>query len=166
MSNSTAHSLIYLGLGSNAGHRKHHLKRAIEVLELSKIYVVHQSQVIESEAWGELKQPAFLNMVLACQSQLAPFELLNKLEEIEREIGRVDKGDGTARAIDIDILFYDDITINSARLQIPHRHLHERNFVLVPLAEIASDFIHPKYQVSVMQLLSQSTDTKKTSDLL
>lgn len=145
---------IILGLGSNVGDRLQNLQSAVD--KLSKIgEIIKVSKVYETEPWGKTDQPAFLNACVKIECNLNPEDLLNKLKQIEKKIGRVERERWGPREIDIDILFYDDIVIESQRLTIPHPLLHERAFVLVPLNDIAPEFTHPKLNVVVSELLKK-----------
>lgn len=146
--------MIYLSLGSNLGDRESYLAYAVE--ELSAIgELKSKSSVYETPPWGKEDQPAFLNMVVALNTAIEPDELLNKVKQIEERLGRKEREHWGPREIDIDILFYDDLRYLSQRLTIPHPLLHERAFVLVPLAEIAPEFIHPVTRLSVQEMLGK-----------
>ena len=145
--------LVYLVLGTNLGDRLANLKAAVAAL--SPFLVVHQaSRVYETSPWGITDQPAFLNMVLKGGTSLDPRELLERLKHLETQLGRVPGLRWGPRQIDLDILFYDDIVLDSPGLTIPHPHLHERAFVLVPLADLAPGLWHPVLHKTVGELLS------------
>ncbi len=145
--------IIYLALGTNLGDRLANLHAAINAFPSS---VVHRqsSHIYETPPWGYLDQPAFLNMAVKCETDLDAASLLKRLKQIEVEIGRVESFRWGPRQIDIDILFYDDLILESESLTIPHPRLHQRAFVLVPLADIALDLIHPVFQKTIAELLS------------
>ena len=149
---------IYLGLGSNVGDRLSFLTQAISRLANEGI-VSKISSVYETPPWGNEDQPVFLNACVQFQTKLEPESLLNKLKQIENELGRKGRERWGPREIDIDILFYGSEQINSQRLTIPHPLLHERAFVLVSLAEIAPDFVHPVLKKDIKELLT-GVDTK------
>jgi 2-amino-4-hydroxy-6-hydroxymethyldihydropteridine diphosphokinase len=115
--------------------------------------VTKQSSVYETEPWGIAEQPAFLNMALEAETGLAPEELLALLKKIEKDMGRQEMAGG--RPLDLDILLYDDITLNADALTIPHPLMHEREFVLGPLAELAEDLIHPVLKKKIGDLLKE-----------
>lgn len=135
--------LVYLGLGSNLGNRKSNLERAIRRIRKRVGKVVKISTFITTEPWGFESPNAFLNGVISCQTALSPREVLQVTQEIEREMGRT-KNTGVQstnrqykdRIIDIDILLYDDLTVDEPDLKIPHPLMPERDFVMIPLNEI------------------------------
>ena len=128
---------VYLGLGSNQGDRQATLNRAIELIGERIGKVVRQSSVIETDPWGFISGNKFLNCVIFCETTLLPRQVLQITQQIERELGRHHKGKGYRdRPIDIDILLYDDLNIDTPDLQIPHPLMYERDFVMIPLNEI------------------------------
>jgi len=127
---------IYLALGSNLGDREALLNEAIERLAKEGIETVRRSSIIETAPAYVLDQPHFLNMVIEARTEHYAFELLQRTQQVERDMGRkkiIDKG---PRNIDIDILYFDSLILKSPDLTIPHPHIHERPFVLIPLAEL------------------------------
>lgn len=145
--------IIYLALGTNLGDRFANLQAAIAVLPPT-IRVLNQSPVYETLPWGLTAQPAFLNMVLKGQTALAPVELLKRLKLLETELGRLPTVRWGPRRIDMDILFYDKLILDTPELTIPHPRLHERAFVLVPLADLEPDLVHPVLGATIKQLRS------------
>ena len=149
---------VYLGLGTNSGNRTENLTRAIELLSLALGPCTAQSSFIETAPWGFESKNAFLNCAVAFETDFTPIRLLDTTEEIERELGRTTKSDGSTyhdRIIDIDILLYGNEIIETPRLTIPHPLMHLRNFVLEPLAEIAANKIHPGTGKSIGQLAAE-----------
>jgi 2-amino-4-hydroxy-6-hydroxymethyldihydropteridine diphosphokinase len=147
----------YLSLGSNVGDREHMLGEALRLLESPGLHVVRVSPVYETEPQEFKNQPWFLNLVAEIQTSLFPMQLLTRLRKIERKLGRkrtVEKG---PRSIDIDILLYGESVIDSQDLVVPHPRMHERRFVLQPLADLAPDLRHPVLRRSVKELLAGVT---------
>jgi 2-amino-4-hydroxy-6-hydroxymethyldihydropteridine diphosphokinase len=144
---------IYLSLGSNIGDRKEHLDAAKEMLP-PHVVVAEESSIYETEPWGYTDQPDFLNQVIGGHTSLEPKELLAYLKDIEKRMGRRKTFKFGPRIIDIDILFYGQEMYRDHDLVIPHPRLLERAFVLVPLAEIAPELVHPAHQREIQALLS------------
>lgn len=153
-------------LGSNIGDRLSNLNTALDYISKHDIEVKKCSAVYESAAWGNKNQDDFLNAVLQIETQLKPHNLLQKLLSIEAEMGR-NRGEEIwqPRIIDIDILYYNDEIIHLKTLNIPHPHIAQRKFTLMPLSEIAAQFIHPELRLTQEQLLNNCKDNgevKKT----
>ena len=129
----------YVGLGSNLGDRSRNLSRALEELERLG-GLARRSSIYRTVPWGRVDQPEFLNAVVVLETELAPRELLDALLAIERRLGRTDGERWGPRVIDLDLLLYDDVTIEEEGLRVPHQRLQERAFVLVPLAEVDHRF--------------------------
>ena len=145
---------VFLSLGSNLGDRLANLKRAIEKIEEpSQIMVTKVSPVYETEPVGRENQGWFLNLVLQVETSLEPFALLERFSSIEDQMGRKREKRWGSRNIDLDILLYDTRMVDSERLTIPHPRMHERRFVLVPLAQIAPKLLHPRLKKNIEELL-------------
>ena len=142
---------VYLGLGSNLGRREDNLRRAIGLLR-RYVRPRRTSSVYETAPWGFDRQPHFLNCIVEVTATIAPRQLLSAVKSIEREMGRRPGLRYGPRLIDVDILLYGDQTVESPDLQIPHPRLHQRAFVLVPLAELAPHLSHPALTMTVAQL--------------
>ena len=135
---------LYLSLGTNMGDRRKNLSSALELIGHEVGTVVAESDIIETEPWGFESSNMFLNMVAKVETRLQPIEVLHATQKIERKLGRNKKSvDGAYqdRPIDIDILLYDDLVMNTPELTIPHPHMHQREFVMKPLAQIAPELI-------------------------
>ena len=130
---------MYLGLGSNLGNRKKLLLQAIRLISEQVGKVTRQSSLIETEPWGFESNNKFLNAVILCETTKTPREVLEITQQIERDMGRTKKSVPVGysdRTVDIDILLYDDLTIDEPDLKIPHPLMHKRDFVMIPLKEI------------------------------
>ena len=141
--NSEGRHKVYLGLGSNLGDRNANLERSIALIHERVGEVVRRSSFIETEPWGFESENKFLNAVILCETELTPRQLLKATQKIERELGRKKKSASSHishlykdRPIDIDILLYDDLTIDEPDLKIPHPLMEQRDFVMIPLREI------------------------------
>jgi 2-amino-4-hydroxy-6-hydroxymethyldihydropteridine diphosphokinase len=144
---------IFLSLGSNLGDRLINLTDAIRSLP-PNIQPLTQSQTYETQPWGFIDQPAFLNLVIKANTELTPKNVLAFIKDMEVVLGRKETFRFGPRLIDLDILFYDSLVLDTPDLTIPHPRLTERAFVLIPLAEIAPDFIHPVIKKTIRQLVS------------
>ena len=149
---------IYLHTGTNLGNREANLKRANEWIVQEIGPIEKASSVYRTKAWGITDQPDFLNQALLVSTHLSPFELLEKIQDIERRMGRAREIKWGERIIDIDILFYNDEIIDTENLTIPHPYLHYRNFVLLPLMDIAPGLLHPGFGLTVAELYANSED--------
>ena len=147
--------IVYLALGSNLGNRFANLKQAVSALS-PQIDVQAKSYVYETPPWGYEDQPRFLNQVIKAKTYLEPERLIKHIKRLEVTLGREDSFQNGPRLIDIDILFYDDLILNTGSLVIPHPRLHERGFVLLPLMDIDPDLVHPVTQKSVREMVTSS----------
>jgi len=149
----------YVALGSNLGDRLGTMRGALRRLGLlGTIEAV--SSVYETDPVGVTEQPAFLNAAVRMRTELEPRPLLAALHSIETEFGRVRTTVNGQRTLDLDLLFYDDVVLNSVEVVLPHPRLHERAFVLVPLSDIAPNLLHPTVEVRVRELLSTIGDLR------
>jgi 2-amino-4-hydroxy-6-hydroxymethyldihydropteridine diphosphokinase len=149
---------VYLLIGGNMGDRLANLQAALILIEKEAGEIVLQSSIYETEAWGLKEQPAFLNQAVLIESQLSATTLLSILQKIEQSLGRKREIPLGPRTMDIDIIYFNDIVLSENNLTIPHPSLQERNFVLIPLVEIAPLFMHPQLQLTNSQLLAICKD--------
>jgi len=145
---------VYLGLGANLGDRRSNLVQALQYIR-ARATLEKVSACYETKPVGYLEQPNFLNITCQITTTLSPHELLRFLKQIERRMGREVSFRNAPRPIDIDILFYDDLVLESPDVTIPHPSLSERAFVLAPLADIAPDLVHPLLNLTVSELLQR-----------
>jgi GTP cyclohydrolase-4 len=146
---------VYLGLGSNVGNRARNIYSALRRLQ-DEIQLDRISSLYETQPVGYTDQPRFLNLVCAGETHLSPEDLLVLAKRIEREMGRKQGIRFGPRIIDIDVLFYEDLIMDTPQLEIPHPRLAERGFVLIPLNEVAPGLLHPRLKVSVRELLGNA----------
>jgi len=153
---------VFLGIGTNLGNKESNLEQAVARIKEYIGPVLKSSAIYETEPWGFQAKDEFLNMVVKIETDLAPSGLLGRILMIESLLGRVRvKEQYSSRLIDIDILLFEDMIVNEESLKIPHPLLHERKFVLVPLCEIAPEFIHPVMKKSIADLLEICEDASK-----
>ena len=155
--------IIYLSLGSNLGDRLANLQNAISALP-PKIKPLNQSSVYETSPWGYSNQPDFYNQVIKAETQLKPADVLVYIKSLEVSLGRQETFRFGPRLIDLDLLFFDTVILNTPVLTIPHPRITERAFVLVPLAEISPDLIHPGIDKTIQQLKS-AIDTSSVTQI-
>ena len=146
---------VYLGLGANLGDRRANLANALDLLA-RKVQVARVSGLYETEPVGYAGQPRFLNAVAFVRTALSPQQLLALLKRIERKLGRTPGFRNALRPVDIDILLYGGLVTDSPELTVPHPRLHERAFVLAPLAEIAPEAWHPVMRKTARDLLAEA----------
>lgn len=153
--------LAYIGFGSNIGDRLSYIQNAICSLSGSDGIVLQEiSSLYETEPVGNATQDMFLNGVAAIKTDHTPHSLLHVIKDIEKCVGREQRKRWCSREIDIDILIYDTILLNSPELVIPHPEMHHRRFVLVPFVEIAPDVVHPVFNKTIQTLLQLLDDDK------
>ncbi|MBN1596789.1 MAG: 2-amino-4-hydroxy-6-hydroxymethyldihydropteridine diphosphokinase [Bacteroidales bacterium] len=155
----------YLMLGSNIGDKSANLRKAIKNIG-EKCTVNSLSSVYETEPWGFSHEESFYNQAASIETQYSPDELLQFLLNIEDEMGRERKGpEYQSRLIDLDILFYDKLIMDTRKLTIPHPRLHLRRFALIPMKEIAPEFIHPLIKKDISRLLEKCIDKLKVDKI-
>jgi len=150
-------ALVYLGLGTNLGEKERNLNDAIISLSQEVGFVIRSSTFYASKPWGFESDNDFLNAVVLVDTALTPFDVLSKTQEIEKSLGRTAKtiNGYSDRLIDIDILLYDNLIIDQPTLKIPHPLIAERDFVIIPLSEIAPDLVHPVFGRKIVELLNR-----------
>ena len=151
-------SKVYLSIGSNKGNRSVLINKAIDEIEKKVGIIISRSSIYQSKSWG-FDSNDFYNLCLLIDTDIMPKSLLINLKKIEKSMGREDiDGSYSDRFIDIDILFYDNITTDSEDLKIPHPKIEIRKFVLVPMLEIADDYVHPILNKTIRQLDNECDD--------
>jgi 2-amino-4-hydroxy-6-hydroxymethyldihydropteridine diphosphokinase len=151
-------SKVYFSIGSNKGNRSQLINEAIDKIDISIGRVELKSSIYETQSWG-FKSNNFYNVCLLIESSLSVESIFNKILKIEKDMGRLKSGNKYSdRCIDIDILFVEDIIVNSKNLIIPHPRLHLRKFVLTPMLDLAPDLIHPILNKSIKQLELECDD--------
>ena len=149
---------IFLLLGTNLGDRLDNLSIARAEIEVHVGKIIRASSIYRTAAWGKMDQPDFYNQVVCIESILNAQSILENILNIEKRMGRERLEKWGARVIDIDLLFIGDIQIDTLTLQVPHPEIPNRRFTLVPIAEIAHDFIHPSKQKRISELLDECPD--------
>ncbi|WP_067729649.1 2-amino-4-hydroxy-6-hydroxymethyldihydropteridine diphosphokinase [Oceanobacillus damuensis] len=150
----------FLALGTNIETRHQYLREALQLLESNNhINILKRSSIYETAPVGYMDQEDFLNMVILVETSLSPMELLECCQSVERQLGRKREIRYGPRTIDLDILTYNQENSTVERLIIPHPRMHERAFVLIPLQEIAPDFVLPVWNKSVVELIHELPDT-------
>ena len=150
--------LIYLLLGTNLGDRADNLRRATQRIQEAVGLLVEASSCYETAAWGVTEQPAFYNQVVRIETALGHEALLRTLQQIEQQLGKVKVGHWRERLIDLDILYYGNRLVRTPWLTLPHPQLHHRRFTLVPLSELAPQFVHPVLGKTQQELLAACPD--------
>ena len=155
---------VYLQLGSNIGNRQEQLEFAIFEIKEKVGDITDFSKVYESSPWRVDGQSNYLNQVLEVETNIDADKVLSLALSIEEDLGRKRIEKWGERLIDIDIIFYNNDIIEKVDLCIPHKHMHERKFVLTPLCEIARDYLHPKYNKTVADLLDECSDIENVKE--
>ena len=152
-------SEVFLLIGGNTGNRYKFLNDAVVLINREIGSITKTSLIYETEPWGFKCKNPFLNKAIKLETELSPQEILEKTLSIEKRLGRKrNSSNYESRSIDIDILFYDDLQLKEEKLQIPHPRLHERKFALIPLTEIAGDFVHPVFEEKLNALSDKCKD--------
>lgn len=157
---------LYLLIGGNEGNRFSNLKQAVTNIEIFCGELLLQSSLYETDAWGKTDQHSFLNQALLIQTKLGASEMMKTVLKIEEKMGRKRTEKYGSRIIDIDILFFNREIISLPQLTIPHPEIQNRRFVLVPMNEIASSFIHPGLNRSISQLLDICPDHLRVKKII
>ena len=154
----------YIGFGSNIGDRLKHIQNALHALtKMEEITLQKISSIYKTDPVGYEAQAQFLNGVAAIQTSLPPLSLLHSLKDIETAVGRQHRIRWGPREIDLDLLIYGDLCLQTEKLVVPHPEMHLRRFVLAPLAEIAPNLVHPVFQETIQTLLERLEDDKSVS---
>lgn len=152
---------VFILLGTNLGNRKENLRTALMNITENCGTIILRSNIYETDPWGFETEHFFLNQVVQIETSFNPNELLDKLLIIESQMGRERLTKGySSRKIDLDILYFNSEIIQSEKLTIPHPRMHERNFTMTPMAEIAPNFVHPVLKISQQQILNKIVDKK------
>ena len=155
---------VYFLIGGNIGDREQVLHSTIKAIDKKIGHVLNVSSIYETEPWGFVHEQSFLNQVVLVETNLLPEDVLNQAQEIEKSLGRIRKKNRySERTIDIDILFYDDLIIETDRLEVPHPRMGERMFALAPLAEIAGELLHPIFGKTIQEIKDNCTDTSEVT---
>lgn len=157
---------VFLGLGSNVGDKIKFIKSAIEeISKLDKTNLTKESSYYETEPWGLREQDDFINSVIEISTELEAEELFRELKNIEKKLHRKNRGKWEQREIDIDILFYGNEVLKNETINIPHKEIENRKFVLIPMSEIDDNFIHPGKNKSIKELLIETKDTLEVTKI-
>ena len=155
---------VFIGIGSNLGNRRAYYQKALtHIAALPKTRIVKTSSLYESEPHGDARN-WYVNGVVEIETEFSPPQLLHRLQEIETGLGRKRTPNAkkwASRKIDLDLLLFDNQTVDSRTLKVPHPELHNRRFVLLPLSELAPQLTHPRFGVTIVELLAAVKDSKK-----
>jgi len=146
---------VFIAIGTNLGDKEENIRQSIKKMEQNNIHIIKKSNVYKTMPYGYKNQPVFLNCVVQAETMLSPEELLYTLLSIEKQMGRKRKIHWGPRIIDLDIIFYDNLIIDSSNLKIPHPDMQNREFVLEPLCDIAPNFVHPILHKTMKELLKE-----------
>lgn len=157
MKHHAVHTVV-VHLGTNMGDRATNLSTAVAYIEKKMGTLLSKSSIYQTAAWGKTDQADFFNQAIVLETALSPFLFLRSLQDIENKLGRKRKERWGTRIIDLDLIFYDDIQIQTPNLEIPHPRMHLRNFVLIPLLEIIPFWKHPRNQQTIRELYAWCQD--------
>ena len=149
----------FLSLGGNLGNTQEIFETCYPMIENKVGPILQQSNLYQTAAWGLQDQADFINQVILIETELSPAALLKEIQAIEKFLGRKRSITWGPRTLDLDILFIDQQIIQTEHLQIPHPHIQDRKFILIPLQEIAPDYVHPLMEKTILQLLQETQDT-------
>lgn len=156
---SDKNHIAYIALGSNVGDKVNNLRNSVSyLLESNAVDLILWSSVYESLPYGNHNQQNFFNAVIKIKTSLLPLELFYLLKKTELKVGRQLRERWGPREIDLDILFYDDLILSDDILTLPHKGIHLRDFVLLPLVELDKNFVHPVFRISLSELLNRIKD--------
>ncbi len=144
--------LIYIGIGSNLGNKIKNIEKAKALLTLNGLKIIKVSSYYKTLSWPDIKKPIFLNIMIQLNTNLHPIQLLDIFQKIEKQIGRKKGKKNSPRVCDIDIISYGNIKL-TGNISIPHKRMHQRNFVLIPLYELNKEWIHPKLKINIKNLI-------------
>jgi len=158
--------IAYIGIGSNLGDKLHHCEKGIsEILKIDRHRLLAKSSLFKTQPIGYTSQDWFVNGVIKIETDLDALELFRTLKTIESQLGRTETFRWGPRTIDLDILFFDDVEIHTEELQIPHPQIQNRQFVLIPLAEIDRNLIHPVLKKPIQELLNNCKEDQGVEKL-
>ena len=158
--------IAYIGIGSNLGDKLYYCEKAIsEILKINRHKLLAKSSLFKTEPIGYTSQDWFVNGVIKIETDLEPSELLQTLKTVEAHLGRTETLRWGPRTIDLDILFFDDIQIQTGELKVPHPLIQDRKFVLIPMAEIDRNLVHPVLKKTVQELLNDFQEDQKVEKL-
>jgi 2-amino-4-hydroxy-6-hydroxymethyldihydropteridine diphosphokinase len=154
---------VFLSLGGNLGNTQEIFKQSYPAIENKVGEILQKSSLYRTAAWGFKDQADFINQVILLESELNPQEILTEIQAIEKQFGRERIVTWGPRTLDLDILFIEDLIIHNEKLQIPHPHIQNRKFILIPMHEIAESFEHPESKKTIAELVIETTDTSSVN---
>jgi|LakMenEpi03Aug12_release.lakeMendotaPanAssembly.Ray.scaffolds.fasta_scaffold18713_3 2-amino-4-hydroxy-6-hydroxymethyldihydropteridine diphosphokinase len=149
---------VFLSLGGNLGNTQEIFEQSYPAIEKKVGKILQKSSLYRTAAWGLKDQADFINQVMLLESALNPHEILTEIQAIEKQFGRERLVTWGPRTLDLDILFIENLKIQNEKLQIPHPHIHNRKFILIPMHEIAKEFEHPELKKTISELMLEATD--------